>query len=69
MNINLDNFNHNFKIMFIKIINNNNVCENLFTRIIIKIINDFIKIIKIINDLKFIKIIKKPLIFHYQPRQ
>lgn len=69
MNINLNNLNHNFKMMFIKIINNNNnnVRENLFTEMIIKIINDhFIKIIKIINnDFKFIKIIKKTFIFHY----
>ena len=68
VNINLNNFNYNFRIMFIKTINNNNnnVRENLFTKIIIKIINDyFIKIIKIINnDLKFIKIIKKTLVFH-----
>ena len=72
MNINFDNLNFNFKIIFIKTINNNkNVSEN-FSHFI-KIINDlFIKIIKLIKniktinlDLKFIKRIKKTLISRY----
>ena len=52
--------------MFIRLINSSSVREDLFIRIIIKVISDFIKTIKIINnDLKSIKAIKKTLISYY----
>ena len=67
MGINLDNLNHNLRIILIRIINSSNVYRSLFIRIIIKVINGQpIKIIKIINnDFKLIKIIKETLISRY----
>ena len=68
MDINLNNFNHNInlKIMLIKTINNN-VRDNLFTKMFIKTIKNLvIQIIKIINNVyKHIKIIKKTLVSRY----
>ena len=72
VNINLNNFNHNFnlKTMLIKTINNN-VRDDLFTRIFIKTIkNHVIQIIKTINnDYKYIKTIKKTLVSRCLPLQ
>ena len=66
MNINLNNLSYNLRIIFIKLINSSNIREDLSTRITIKAISDFIKIIKIIsNDLKSIKVIKKTLVSRY----
>ena len=68
MSINLDNFNHNInlKTMFIKIINNN-VRDDLFTRMFIKTIKNLvIQAIKTSNNVyKYIKIIKKTLVSRY----
>ena len=68
VNINFVNFNFNIKIMFIRTINKIDRENFLY---FIKIINDlFIKIIKLIQnikiinfDLKFIKTIKKTFVF------
>ena len=66
MNINLDNFSRNFRIILIRLINSSSVREDLSIRITIKAINDLIKIIKTINnDLKSIKAIKKTLVSRY----
>ena len=55
--------------MLIRLINSSSIREDLSTKIIIKVINNFIKTIKTINnDLKSIKTIKKTLISRYQPR-
>ena len=68
MSINLDNLslNINFRIILIKTINNN-VREDLFTRISIKTIKNLItQAIKVINnDFKLIKTIKKTLVSRY----
>ena len=66
MNINLNNFNYNLRIIFIRLINSSSVREDLFIKIIIKVIINFIKTIKIINNnLKLIKAIKKTLVSRY----
>ena len=68
MNINLNSFNHNInlKTMLIKTINNN-VRDDLYTRIFIKAIkNLIIQIIKTINNVyKYIKTIKETLVSRY----
>ena len=68
MSINLNNFNYNInlKTMFIKIIDNN-VRNDLFTRMFIKTIKNLvIQIIKTINNIyKNIKTIKKTLVSRY----
>ena len=43
MNINLNNLNYNLRIILIKLINSSSVYKDLSMRIIIKVINDFIK--------------------------
>ena len=66
MNINLDNFSYNLKIILISSINSSSAYKDLSTRIVIKVISDFIKAIKTIsNDLKLIKVIKKTLVSYY----
>ena len=48
--------------MLIKLINNNSIRKDLSTKITIKVISDFIKIIKIINnDLSLLKQLRKRL--------
>ena len=68
MNINLNNLNYNINLrtMLIKTINNN-VCDDLFTKMFIKTIkNHVIQVIKTINnDYKHIKTIKKTLVSRY----
>ena len=70
MSINLNNLNYNINLrtMLIRIINNN-VYNDLYTRMFIKIIKNLvIQIIKTINNVyEYIKIIKKTLVSRYLP--